>query len=177
MKLPLHHEAVGSHWSLANGMPRWVTPSLPCTHHPEELRGTGSPGNWPLPQKNLGYAEQDEVTFPPVPAATAHAPCVAPASLSALSFSSLSCDWNLFSDLGLVASLRMVSPAQRKTQKWQLYSGLISDSSALKGEELLPCHNYWWEGAGFAELDGRRRVDIMATKLDLVNKANWFKWK
>lgn len=68
-------------------------------------------------------------------------------------------------------------PAQRKTQKWQLYSGLISDSSALKGKKLLPCHNYWWEGAGFAELDGGRRVDIMATKLDLVNKANWFKWK
>jgi hypothetical protein len=30
-------------------------------------------------------------------------------------------------------------------------------------------------GTGFAELDDGRRVDIMATRLDLVNKANWFK--
>lgn len=170
MKLPLHHEEVGSHWSLANGMPRWVAPSLPCTHHPEELRGTGSPGNWPLPQKNLGYAEQDLPSC-----SSSHGPCSMLGSR--LSFSSLSWDWNLFSDLGLVASLCVVSPAQRKTQKWQLCSGLISDSSALKGEELLPCRNYWREGAGFAELDARRRVDMMATKLDLVNKANWFKWK
>lgn len=84
---------------------------------PEELRGTGSPGNWPLPQKNLGYAEQDKVTFLPVPAATAHLPCLAPASLllvSAISFLSLSFDWNLFSDLGLVASLCVVpQPRER----------------------------------------------------------------